>query len=206
MKIIAISGCSGSGKSTLAVALQKHLRQAGTACEIVCEDRYYRPLTAEQHAHVSSVDFDHPDSLDNPLMTEQMQTLLSGQAIDIPNYSYETHTRSDNTTRLSPPQVLIVEGLHLLHRESLMNLYDAMLYVDAPIEVCLERRIKRDINERGRTRESVIEQFNKTVRPNFAEYIYPSKINADYVIDGTIAIEETIHQLLDSPLFPMLSD
>lgn len=205
MKIIAIAGSSGSGKSTLAYALQKECKALNKQCQIVCEDRYYRPLTPEQHANVTEVDFDHPDALDNPLMTEQVKTLLSGKPIEIPNYSYDTHRRSPDTTYLLPPDVLILEGLHLLHRESLMPLYDAMIFVDTPIEVCLSRRITRDISQRGRTRESVVAQFNKTVRPNFEQYIYPSRNNADHVIDGRIAIDETIKILKDKPMYALLS-
>ena len=206
MKIIAIAGSSGSGKSTLAYALQNEFSRLGNRCEIVCEDKYYRPLTSEQHAHVTEVDFDHPDALDNELMTQQVMQMLKHQTIDIPQYSYVTHTRSAETTRLSPPDILILEGLHLLHRESLIEIYDAMIFVDTPIEVCLDRRIVRDINERGRTEESVIAQFNKTVRPNFHEYIYPSRLNANYVIDGTIPIEQTIEDLKKTTLFENMLD
>jgi len=206
MKIIAIAGSSGSGKSTLALSLQKECQSLHKHCEIVCEDRYYHPLTPEQHANVSEVDFDHPDALDNPLMTMQVKHLLEDKAIEIPNYSYATHRRTSDTSILAPPDLLILEGLHLLHRESLIPHYNAMIFVDTPIEVCLERRIYRDINERGRTKDSVISQFNKTVRPNFKKYIYPSRDNADFVIDGRVAIEETVEALKITPLFQLLSE
>jgi len=194
--IIAISGGSASGKSSIAADLKQQFLQLDRQVELLCEDHYYKPLTQHQLNNIKDVDFDHPHSIDNELMTEQLKSLTELNSIEIPNYCYQTHMRLADTSTLKPTEFLIVEGLHLLHRTSLLPFYDLSIFVESPLEVCLERRIKRDVSERNRTEASVLHQFYSTVKPSYEEFIYPSKSNAHLVLDGTRPITASCNDIL----------
>ncbi len=193
--IIAIAGASGSGKSTLARELKERLK-SNTNVAVLNEDAYYRKqdqLTREQRERTN---YDHPDSIDETLLVEHLVALKSRNAVDVPVYDYQQHDRSDTTLRLGPCEVLIVEGILLLHRQAVRDITDVSVFVDVPVDVCLDRRITRDIAERGRTRESVLAQYAKTVGPMFKQFVAPSMAHADLVVNNSGQNEEAIEKML----------
>ena len=182
--VIAIAGASGSGKTSLAKRLCGSL-ESWFRIAVLNEDSYYRSqseMTIEQRQQTN---YDHPDAIEESLLVEHLELLKSGGSVKVPVYDYEIHDRSSKTTELGPCEVLIVEGILLLHRESVRQQVDLKVFVDVPEPVCLERRIRRDVAKRGRTRVSVLEQYEKTVGPMFRQYVEPSKQYADVLIDNS---------------------
>lgn len=196
MLIIAIAGGSGSGKTSVADRLAQAL-SSSHRCEILCEDSYYKTLTTEQHANISDVNFDHPDALDHQQLRLDLLELKQGNDVNIPIYCYKTHRRLNDTRPMQACDVLILEGLHILHREALLPLYDLTVFVDTPTDVRLARRLARDVTERQRTEESVHYQFNTTVEPCHQEFIQPSKKNAAVTINGTLPFEDFMPALIE---------
>ena len=185
MYIIAIAGGSGSGKTSVAKQLHDALTDSHYRCENLCEDSYYHSLSEEQLSNVAEYNFDHPDAINHQLLMSDLDRLRQGLAIEAPTYCYKTHQQLPDKVTINPADVFILEGLHLLHRENLLPLYDLTIFVDTPTKVRLDRRINRDVKERRRTLESVLHQFNKTVEPSHEMFIQPSKVNAHTVVDGT---------------------
>ena len=126
--------------------------------------------------------YDHPNALDHDLLCEHLQQLMSGNAVEVPEYSYTEHTRTSETTTLTPKKVIILEGILLLTDPRLRNLMHASVFMDTPLDICLLRRVKRDVEERGRTMDTVLKQYQKTVRPMFMQFIEPSKQHADIIV------------------------
>ena len=177
--LIGIAGPSGAGKSYLSSHIGKELDAV-----LLHLDSYYHDL-----AHLSLVqrahqNFDSPDSLDVQLFTEHVRQLSKGQAIEKPLYDFTIHSRKKETERLEPREFIIVEGILSLYWEDVRKLIQTKVYVDLGEEICLERRIQRDICERGRTRESVLEQYRTTVLPSAKQYVYPTREYADIVVTG----------------------
>ena len=196
--VIAIAGASGSGKSRLARELNALLNST-TDVAVLNEDAYYHQqsdLTAEQRENIN---YDHPDAIDEALLVRQLAALKAGQSVNVPVYDYATHDRSPEIVKLGPCELLIVEGILLLHRSAVREIADLTVFVDVPEEVCLERRIKRDIATRGRTRESVLAQYEQTVGPMFRKFVAPSKQHADIVVqnadDGKIPVEQLLIEI-----------
>jgi uridine kinase len=195
MLVIAIAGGSGSGKTSVASRLADAI-SSDHQCDILCEDSYYKTLTPEQHANISEVNFDHPDALDHQQLRLDLLQLKDGNDVAIPTYCYKTHSRLTDTRAMQACDVLILEGLHLLHRASLLPLYDMAVYVDTPTDVRLARRLARDVSERQRSPESVHYQFNTTVEPCHQEFIQPSKKNACITINGTLPFNDFMPDLI----------
>ncbi len=177
---IGVAGGSGSGKTTVARALVERIGAEHIA--YVPHDAYYRDLSALTASERQLVNFDHPDSLDTPLMVEQVQQLQQGQAIHIPIYDFTTHSRTTQTTFIEPRPVILVEGILIFVEPALRKLLDMRIFVDTDADIRFIRRLKRDIAERGRTMESVIHQYLATVRPMHLEFVEPSKRYADVII------------------------
>ncbi len=182
--IVGIAGASASGKSLIASTLYRELRaQVGDHnIGVIPEDCYYRDqsdLTMEERYKVN---YDHPNSMDHALLYQQLCELKAGNAIELPQYDYVAHTRKSETIHFKPKKVIIIEGILLLTDKRLREEMDFSIFVDTPLDICLMRRIKRDVNERGRSLDSVIEQYNKTVRPMFFQFIEPSKQYADIIV------------------------
>ena len=190
--VIGIAGCSGSGKTTLARELAQEL-----AATLLPLDLYYRDLahlTLEERARQN---FDDPDSLEHTLLTQHVEALVSGQKIGAPLYDFTTHTRiPDRTLPIPVEDVVIIEGILALHYEDLRALYDVSIFVSAPSDVCLKRRIHRDIHERGRTEACVREQYWATAHPMAERYVLPSAANASLTVDGCEALDWSIEQVL----------
>lgn len=182
--IIGIAGASASGKSLIAQTIYNELMAELGAAEIgvISEDCYYRDqghLTMEERIKTN---YDHPRALDHELLAEHLRALCRGEAVDIPQYSYVAHTRTSETIHFLPKKVIILEGILLLTDPALRELMDASIFMDTPLDICLIRRLQRDVEERGRSMESVLGQYKETVRPMFLQFIEPSKQHADIIV------------------------
>jgi len=191
--VLAIAGCSGSGKTTLAAELASQLDAT-----LFPLDLYYRDLSRFPLDSRHKQNFDHPDSLESELILDHVRALAAGQPINRPVYDFKTHSRTSAFDKIHPKQVVIVEGILALHYPELLPLYTLSIYVDAPHELCLLRRIARDVRERGRTEESVREQFWATAHPMAVEYVLPSAARATLTVNGAESIDWSIEQVLST--------
>jgi uridine kinase len=190
--ILGLAGCSGSGKTTLARELTAQL-----SATLLPLDFYYRCLSHLPPDERAMQNFDHPDSLEHTLLVQHIEDLAGNRSIERPIYDFTTHTRvPDQTETIAPAQVLIVEGILALHYPRLRALYDFSIYVNAPNQICLNRRIYRDMRERGRTEESVRAQFEATARPMAELYVIPSAQHASVIVEGTDALDWSVEQVL----------
>ncbi len=178
--IIGICGGTGSGKTTLA---RKIIETVGRENVILVEqDSYYRNLADMPLDERHQANFDHPDSIDSEMLMNHLKRLRLRQAIEMPVYDFKTHTRSDQHEHIEPKPVVLVEGILIFAESRISELLDVKVFVDTPDDIRFIRRLKRDIVERGRTVEMVIEQYFATVRPMHFEFVEPSKRNADIII------------------------
>jgi uridine kinase len=178
--VIGIAGGSGSGKTTVA---QEILQRVGPdRIAFIQHDSYYKDLTGLPPTQRAEVNFDHPNSLETDLLIFHIEELKAGQSIELPIYNFSTHSRTDETFTVSSHGVIIVEGILIFVEAALRSLFDVKLFVDTDADIRLIRRLQRDITERGRTVESVIKQYQSTVRPMHLEFVEPSKRYADVII------------------------
>jgi len=177
--VIGLAGGSGSGKTTVAQAI---LEAIVTESVLIDQDAYYRDLAHLPLEERKKVNFDHPDAFDTELMIAQLRLLASGQVIEKPTYDYPAHTRAAATVRVEPRDVILVEGILLFADARLRQLFDVKVYVDVADDVRFIRRLQRDVVERGRTMDSVIQQYLTTVRPMHLEFVEPSKRYADVIL------------------------
>lgn len=190
--VLAIAGCSGSGKTTLANELARTL--GGLRFHL---DDYYLDLGDLPLAERVQKNFDDPALIEVPLLARDVAALARGQSIDRPVYDFATYTRvPGQSQRVTAGPFLIVEGIFALYYRELLPHYNLRVYVDAPDALCFERRLKRDIEERGRTPELVREQYDRTVRPTSVAYVRPSAANADLVVDGTGALDWKVERVM----------
>ncbi|MFN3763369.1 MAG: uridine kinase [Anaerolineae bacterium] len=178
--IIGVAGGTGSGKTTVAMKILERVGAEHVA--YIPHDAYYRDLSHLPPEERSRINFDHPDSLETELLVQHLQQLKAGQAVEIPVYDFTTHTRTAQTRRVNPAPVILVEGILVFAEPALRELFDVKLYVDTDADIRLIRRIQRDVRERGRSVESVIQQYLTTVRPMHLEFVEPSKRYADVII------------------------
>ena len=177
--VIGIAGGTGSGKTTL---MKNIIGTYGDRVTVLSHDNYYKrrdELTYEQRCLIN---YDEPDALETDLMAVHLDQLRQGQAIDCPVYDFTQHNRSNDTVRIEPKPVIIVEGILIFENQPLRDLMDIKIFVDTDADVRLCRRIKRDVNKRGRTLESVLMQYQTTVKPMHEKYVEPSKKFADIVV------------------------
>jgi len=178
--IIGVAGGSGSGKSTVARKVAESLREISVA--FLDMDAYYRNMThlaPEERRHVN---WDHPDAFDMNLFVSHLERLISGQVIDKPVYDFVTHSRAPRTVPVAPAEVIIADGILLFVDPRVRALCDVKVYVDADADIRLVRRIKRDMEARGRSLDDILEQYLSTVRPMQAEFVEPSKRYADIIV------------------------
>lgn len=182
--VIAIAGASASGKSLIASTIYKELKEelGNDDIDIISEDAYYRDQSHLAMEERVKTNYDHPNSMDHDLLVEHLQALKAGNSIEIPEYSYVEHTRLPTVRHFQPKRIIILEGILLLTDEKIRNEINVSIFVDAPLDICFIRRLKRDMEERGRTMESVVSQYRKTVRPMFLQFIEPSKQYADIIV------------------------
>ncbi|MEW6725122.1 MAG: uridine kinase [Bacillota bacterium] len=178
--LIGLAGGTGSGKTTVAQAIAANL--PGESFTIIEQDSYYRDLSHLPFEDRVLVNFDHPAAFDTELLLDQLDRLADGQPIDKPIYDFKTHTRTDRTERVTPKDIIMVEGILVLEDERLRDRFDIKIYVDTDADVRILRRLLRDIRERGRSMESVIEQYLAVVRPMHLRFVEPSKRYADIII------------------------
>lgn len=195
--VIGIAGGTGSGKTTIANNILARVGISNVA--FLAHDNYYRNLDDLPRLKRDLANFDHPDALDNELFIEHVRTLKLGQPVEIPHYDFATHTRLESTTTVQPLPVLLVEGIMLLAIPELRDLLDVKIFVDADPDVRFIRRLERDISERGRTVDSVIEQYMATVRPGHEAFVEPSKRYADVIVPeggyNIVAIEMLVARI-----------
>ncbi|HPE60753.1 MAG: uridine kinase [Thiothrix sp.] len=191
-RLIGIGGGSGSGKSTLA----RHLEQAlgETHALLISLDAYYLDRNAVPAAIRGNVD--HPESMDAHLLGQHLDRLCRGESIDLPVYDFHTHTRTPKTCRLEPRPVILLDGVLLFALEPVRSRLDLSIFVDVPADLRLARRLLRDVAERGRSPQSVVEQYLATVRPMHARFVEPWKAQADYCITNERHFEPALEQLL----------
>ena len=178
--IIGICGGTGSGKTTVANRILESVR----ADEVVFiqQDLYYRDLKDMPLDYRNAANFDHPDAVDNDLLVNHLKKLNAGESVELPIYDFRTHARLPATTRVEPRAIVIVEGILIFAEPRLLEQMDIKIFVDTPDDLRFIRRLRRDIAERGRTVDSVIDQYTATVRPMHIQFVEPSKRFADVII------------------------
>ena len=190
--VLGIAGCSGSGKTTLAAELAHAL--GGIHFHL---DNYYRDLGDIPYSERIKKNFDDPAMIESELLAAQVAALARGESIERPIYDFSTHTRVvGQTEHVDAGPFLVVEGLFALYYKELLPHYSLRVYVDTPDSLCFERRMKRDVEQRGRTPESIRRQYEATVRPAGIAFVRPSATNADLTIDGTDALDWKVEQVL----------
>jgi uridine kinase len=195
--VIGIAGGSGSGKTTVANEILEQVGRDRIA--FLPHDAYYKDLAHLPHNQRAAINFDHPDSLENALLIKHVNQLLNWEKVELPIYDFTTHTRTDKIQIIDPQHVVIVEGILIFAEPELRKLFDVKIFVDTDADIRFIRRLQRDITERGRTTESVINQYIKTVRPMHLEFVEPSKRYADIIIPeggmNVVALEMVIARI-----------
>lgn len=189
--IIGISGPTASGKSLLARTIVEEL--GSDEVVIMSEDAYYRDqrhLTPEERVKTN---YDHPNAFEHNLLIEHLNVLRTGSGIEMPQYDFSNHIRSNQTLPIGPHHIIVLEGILLFADPNLRKMLDICIFMDTPLDICLLRRLRRDIIQRGRSIESVMQQYEDTVRPMYLQFIEPSKLHADMIVprggENRIAID-----------------
>ena len=177
--VIGIAGGSGSGKTTL---MKNLIARFGDDVTVLSHDNYYRPYDDLNIEQRRAINWDHPDAFDTEMMIEHLRELKAGHAIECPNYDYTNYARCTETTHLEPTKVILVEGILIFENKELRDLCDIKVFIDTDADVRIIRRIIRDVNERGRTLESIVTQYLTTVKPMHEQFVEPSKKFADLII------------------------
>lgn len=178
--VIGVAGASGSGKSSVSKSILEIFSEMSIL--VLQQDFYYKDQTHLPFEERLKTNYDHPLAFDNDLFIEHLEKLMKGETIDKPVYDFANHTRSTETIHQEPRDVIIVEGILILDDKRVRDLLDIKIYVDTDSDICLARRILRDINERGRTVDSVINQYVEVVKPMFHQFVEPTKRYADIII------------------------
>lgn len=179
--IIGIAGGTGSGKSTFTNRLKAYF---GDRITVMYHDNYYRPHDDLPFEERQKINYDHPDSLETDLLIEHLKALREGKAIDCPTYDFAHHTRAKEIVRVEPSRVIIVEGILILQDARLRDLFDIKIFVEADADERILRRVTRDIKERGRSLENIMEQYLTTVKPMHYLYVEPTKTVADLILNS----------------------
>lgn len=189
--IIGISGASASGKSLLANTLVNEL--GSDQVVVISEDSYYKDFSKLSFEEREKINFDHPDAFDHSLLRQHLNALQNGEVIEVPTYDFTKHARGVETRSIGRHTIIVLEGILLFVEKYLRHLMDIQIFMDTPLDICLLRRITRDVLARNRTVQSVIDQYESTVRPMYLQFIEPSKRYADIIIprggENRIAID-----------------
>ena len=190
--IIGICGGTCSGKSTISEKLKDYYKKTGV--NKINTDSYYKDHSDLSFKERSQINFDHPNSIDFKLLIKHLNNLIKNNSIKEPVYSYKSHKRLKKNKLLKPKRIIILEGLHIFCNAELINLIDFGLFLNLDSVTRLERRIKRDINERGRTEEEVINRFNEMCEPMYQEFIFPSRTKANVIINSN---QKSINEVIN---------
>jgi len=192
--LIGIAGASGSGKTLVANSINESpgLEKA----VIIQEDSYYKDLSDIPFEERVGGNFDHPDAFDHDLLAKHLLQLLDGEAVSHPIYDYKLHTRSNKTKTVGPSILIVLEGILVFSKAQLRELMDYRVFIDTPLDICFIRRLKRDVEERGRTVDSVIKQYTETVRPMYLQFTELSRQYADILISGEANNSEAVDILI----------
>ncbi|HKK92359.1 MAG TPA: uridine kinase [Longimicrobiales bacterium] len=197
MVVVGIAGGSGSGKTTVVRAISEGVAPSSVA--ILHHDAYYRSFDHLGEEERAAVNFDHPDALETSLMVEHVDRLSEGQVVEMPVYDFHSHTRTERTVRVEPARILIVDGILILSEPELRDRMDIRIFVDTDSDVRLVRRLRRDLLERGRSVTSVLDQYERTVRPMHLEFVEPSRRHADVIIPegghNSVAVDMLVTKL-----------
>ena len=188
IKIVAVVGASGSGKSTVVERLKA---DSQLSLSVIQVDHYYRDLSHLTYEQRDGVNFDHPDAIEYEALRKDLQALKCGQSVDAPIYDFTVHNRARETQRIEANRIIILEGLLALADSEIAALIDQVVFIETPLEVCLQRRIERDAAERGRSEASVRDLWVTRAAPMFDEFIAPWKAQADLVLSGEAGESET---------------
>lgn len=180
MFVIGLGGGTGSGKTTVARKLKEKL--IPKSCEILPMDNYYKDMSHIDLEKRRTLNYDHPDIIEYKLLQSHLKSLLSGKTVKIPTYDFVSYVRKPEKILFNPPEVIIVEGIFALYYEDICSLYDLSVYVDAESDIRFIRRLMRDVNERERAMQSVVDQYVETVKPMHDAYVEPTKRRADIII------------------------
>lgn len=195
--LIGIAGGTGSGKTTLADKVVDSF--GGHEVSILRHDNYYKRHDEMDYEERCKLNYDHPDAFDTELLSEHIRLLKEGKAIDMPVYDYSVHNRSDEIIRVNPAPVIVLEGILIFAEQQLCKLMDIKVFVDTDADVRILRRITRDVKERGRSLDSVINQYLTTVKPMHEQFVEPSKRRADIIIpeggENKVALEMLIERV-----------
>lgn len=187
--IMGVSGGSGSGKTTIV----RKISETVPDFTVIPQDNYYRSAAHMSNANITAFNFDHPAAFDTELLVEHLQMLRNGESIQMPQYDFVHHRRSESTVEVTPHKLVVLEGIMIYFTKEVRDLIDLKLYVDTPDDIRFIRRMQRDIVERGRTMESVITQYLNVVRPGHYEFIEPTKAYADLIVpeggENAVALE-----------------
>ncbi|MGB0185398.1 MAG: uridine kinase [Flavobacteriaceae bacterium] len=182
MITIGVYGGTGSGKTTIVAQIVSEFPTS--EIQVISQDSYYKDNSDISFEERCMLNFDHPDAIDFELLCKHIRALKNGETIAQPIYSFKTHNRTGETVSVSPKKILIVEGILILNYPKLRSMFDLKVYVDANSDMRMERRVSRDITERGRTPEEVLSRYIKTLKPMHQQFIKPMKVHADVVIEN----------------------
>ena len=177
--VVGVAGGSASGKTTIVNKIREYF---GSDIVVISHDSYYKAHNDMPFSERCKLNYDHPESFETTKMAEDVRQLMAGNSIEMPIYDYTIHNRSDETVLIEPRKVIIVEGILILENKELRDLMDVKVYVDTDADERLMRRIKRDMQERARSIDSILEQYSETVKPMHEEFVEPSKKYADVII------------------------
>ena len=177
---IGIAGASASGKSLLANTIVQEL--GNDQVVVISEDAYYKDQSHLPMEERNKVNYDHPETFDHDLLSQHLAKLQQGETINMPEYDFQQHIRKETTIQVNKHRVTVLEGILLFVDPKLRDMMDIKIFMDTPLDICLIRRLKRDMLERGRTAESILQQYQTTVRPMYMQFIEPSKRHADVII------------------------
>jgi len=197
--VVAVAGGTGSGKTTLTRAIHEGLEEVHPGCvTYISHDNYYKDLSHQSLEERAKTNFDHPDSLDTDLLVEHIKALKAGKTVQIPHYDFSTHLRKQEKETKYPRKVILIEGILIFDHKELNKIADIKIFVDTDADVRLVRRIERDRKERGRSIESIIQQYLETVRPMHEQFVEPSKRNADIIVPfglNTVVLDMVLSRL-----------
>ena len=195
MLIIGIYGGTGSGKTTIVNMIASHF--SSNDIEIISQDSYYKDNSDISYEDRCKINFDHPDAIDFNLLHKHLKNLRKGETVEQPIYDFKIHNRLKKTIQIKPKKILILEGILIMFHAEIRSIFDLKIFINANSKTRMERRIKRDIAERGRSRNEVLKRYIETLKPMHEKFIEPTKIYANYIIENQFNNKLNIDELLE---------